>query len=209
MLLTKGLKLLLPTVNYLAHIILSGNDPLLLVGNFMGDGVKGASLDHLHPTVANGVRLHRAIDSYTDAHPMALQGRERLRSTSGKYAGVVLDMFYDHVLALNWANHSQVPLSEFLGQKFNILNRNIEHMPARIQYMLPHMIKGDWLASYASIDGLSKALNGIASRASKGDLIAGSESVLVEHLDQYSSEFNRLFADVSDMCNELISSFEE
>ena len=206
---TKGEKLPLALVNYLAHILLSGNDPLLLVGNFMGDGVKGSSLEHLEPMVRNGVKLHRAIDSFTDEHELAVIGRQRLRDRTGKYAGVVLDMFYDHVLSAKWDEFHPVPLNEFVEEKYRLLTKNIDHMPTRIQHMLPHMIAGDWLSGYGQMEGLSKALNGISRRASKSELIVGSEVILAEHFISYYEEFKQLFADVQQMSAELIRSFQE
>ncbi len=196
-------------MNYLAHILLSGDDPLLLVGNFMGDGVKGSSLDHLEPMVGNGVKLHRAIDHFTDTHEMAVIGRERLRPQSGKYAGVVLDMFYDHVLSARWDEFHPLPLGQFVEEKYQLLTDHMEHMPLRIQHMLPHMIAGDWLSNYAQVQGLSKALHGISRRASNGELIKGAETVLTAHFDTYYEEFKQLFADVRTMSNGLIRSFHE
>lgn len=194
-------------VNYLAHIFLSGKNELLLVGNFMGDGVKGSQLDHLHPTVRQGIALHRAIDSFTDDHPMAHLGRQRLRSRSGKYAGVVLDMLYDHILASEWSQYHEDPLADFLTEKYGILDHHVELMPTRIQRMLPHMIQGDWLGNYAQMDGLSRALSGMSRRASDGGKIIGAERILKDHYTVYREEFDVLFRDVSQMAEELIEKF--
>ena len=173
----------------------------------MGDGVKG-SIDHLDRSLRQGVQLHRAIDSYTDEHTISGIGRERLRAKSGKYAGVVLDMFYDHILSVNWDEHHDVPLPEFLDSAYRLLTEHVELMPPRTQFMLPHMVSGDWLGSYASMEGLSKALNGLAHRASNGALIAGAEEVLEEHYAVFTGEFNALFYDVRKMCETMINEFD-
>jgi acyl carrier protein phosphodiesterase len=192
-------------VNYLAHILLSGENDLILVGNFMGDGVKGSQLDYLHPEVEAGVRLHRAIDSYTDQHPITADGRSRLRPKCGKYAGVVLDMIYDHILAANWVHYHDEPLDSFVARKYEVLERNIHHMPDRIQYMLPYMIAGDWLGNYANISGLATALNGVSKRAKAGAFIAGSEYILQENTGTFKTEFDQLFSDLFEMSNTMLT----
>ena len=186
-------------MNYLAHILLSGDEDLVMVGNFMGDGVKGSDLSHLSPPVQLGVRLHRAIDSFTDQHPMAKLGRDRLRGKCGKYAGVVLDMLYDHVLAANWSIYHNEPLGDYIQRKYSVLKRNQGVMPDRIQVMLPYMIAQDWLGSYAEVQGIARALSGVAKRSSAGSKISGAEVILLENEDAFRNEFDQLFSDVFDM----------
>jgi acyl carrier protein phosphodiesterase len=85
-------------MNYLGHLFLSGDDPLVIVGNFMADAVKGGRLEGFPEKVVKGIRLHRAIDGFTDSHPAQRAGRERVRAYAGRYSGVVMDMFFDHLL---------------------------------------------------------------------------------------------------------------
>lgn len=165
----------------------------------MGDGVKGSNLSHLSPPLQLGVRLHRAIDSFTDQHPMARVGRARLRGKCGKYAGVVLDMLYDHVLAANWSAYHNEPLPEYIQRKYSVLKRNQSVMPDRIQLMLPYMIAQDWLGSYAEVGGIARALSGVAKRSSAGAKISGAEVILLENQEAFRAEFDQLFSDVFDM----------
>lgn len=165
----------------------------------MGDGVKGSLLDHLDREIRIGVRLHRAIDHFTDTHEQALAGKKRLWARSGKYAGVVLDMLYDHLLAAHWNEHHESDLQEFLRGKYRTLFTHSDMMPERIRFMLPHMIAGDWLGNYAQMEGISRALNGLSRRASNSALIKGSEEVLELHYDQFREEFGILFKDARSM----------
>ena len=103
----------LVNVNYLAHFYLADPDPMLMVGNFMGDGVKGSDLAKFPDTVARGVRFHRFIDSYTDAHPEVMEAKRLFYPTQSKYASVVVDVLFDHLLALNWGAHHEERLEAF------------------------------------------------------------------------------------------------
>ncbi|MFZ1688075.1 MAG: ACP phosphodiesterase [Flavobacteriales bacterium] len=176
-------------MNYLAHLHLSGNEPLVMVGNFMADAVKGRDLSAHHPEVEQGIRLHRRIDSFTDQHPITATGRHRVRAHCGKYAGVALDLFYDHLLASDWQSFRTEPLAAFAQRCYALLMRERHRMPLRTQGMLPYLVKGDWLTSYATIDGIGEALYGLSRRAKHAEALAGSEAVLHEHIDVYRAEF--------------------
>lgn len=183
-------------MNYLAHLYLSGDDPLVITGNFMADGVKGRDLSRYDPRIQEGIRLHRAIDVFTDAHRLTRAGRERLRPHAHKYAGVVLDLFYDHLLAAQWESYHDEPLGTFAHRMYALLGRNMAHMPERIRRMLPYMSGGDWLGGYARLGGLAGALRGLSRRVRAGEVMAGAERVLVEHEDIYRSEFASFFAEL-------------
>ncbi|GIS88192.1 MAG: hypothetical protein CM1200mP18_09020 [Gammaproteobacteria bacterium] len=51
-------------MNYLAHLYLSGDIEDLVIGNFIGDAVRGDQYKRLKPAVQAGVRLHREIDRF-------------------------------------------------------------------------------------------------------------------------------------------------
>jgi len=175
-------------MNFLGHLYLSGDDPLVTVGNFMADAVKGRDLSAHDPRVQEGIRLHRAIDVFTDQHPITLVGRERLRAHTGKYAGVALDLFYDHVLAANWHLIHPEPLPRYTERMYDLLRAHIDLMPERTRGMLHYMVRYDWLTSYARIEGIGRALEGLSRRAPAGDALRGSEQVLAQHYDAYRDE---------------------
>ena len=183
-------------MNHLAHLYLSGNDPLVITGNFMGDAVKGSDLGAYAAGLQRGIRLHRAIDSFTDQHEITRQGRARLRAHTGRYAGVVLDLFYDHLLASDWQAHHAEPLPQFSQRMYALLQQRIALMPVRITHMLPYMVAGDWLRNYAHIDGLAGALHGLSQRARQGGAMLGAERVLVAHREVFRLEFAAFFADL-------------
>lgn len=175
-------------MNFLGHLVVSGSDPLVITGNFMGDAVKGRDLSRYMERVQAGIRMHRAIDTYTDTHPITLVGRQRLRARTGKFAGVALDVFYDHALASQWDKVSDEPLDRFVQRMYTLLQDHADLMPERTRNMLRYMVQGDWLGSYARIEGIAQALAGMSTRVNGGAVLQGAEEVLIEHLDQFRAE---------------------
>ncbi|MGV3637059.1 MAG: ACP phosphodiesterase [Flavobacteriales bacterium] len=177
-------------MNFLGHLYLSGTDPEVIVGNFMGDAVKGRDLSRFGPGIERGLRLHRAIDSFTDVHPALLEGRQRVHAHAGRYASVVMDLFYDHILAANWELLSQEPLPRFAQRMYALLNAHEARMPERTRRMLPYMVHGDWLTSYSTLEGIGRALDGLSRRVPAGAPMRGAERVLRADLERYTAEFN-------------------
>ncbi|MEX0290603.1 MAG: DUF479 domain-containing protein, partial [Flavobacteriaceae bacterium] len=93
-------------MNFLAHIYLSFGDDEITIGNFIADSIRGKKYKHLPERVQKGVILHRAIDTFTDAHPTVRQSSKRLHENYSHYSRVIVDIFYDHFLAKNWKNYS-------------------------------------------------------------------------------------------------------
>ena len=184
-------------MNFLGHLYLSGDEPLVIVGNFMADAVKGGRLEAFDPQVVRGIRLHRAIDSFTDIHPMHRTGRERVRTHAGRYAGVVMDLFFDHLLAERWSARHPEPLADYAQRMYALIQSHAQYLPDRTRSMLPHMVQGDWLTSYARIVSIGRALAGLARRVPGGEVMVGAEQVLADHLEQYHAEFDAFIADIN------------
>lgn len=177
-------------MNFLAHIYLSGNDPQLTIGNFIGDFVKGGSLTgQYEPQVIKGVALHRAIDEYTDSHQVVQKSKDRLRPKYRHYSGVIIDMFYDYFLAKNWDHFHKTSLPEFAERFYLLLKENEEMLPLKAQRMMPFMEKGNWLVNYGKKEGLHRALSGMARRTSFDSRM--DESIV--ELSKYETEFENEF----------------
>jgi acyl carrier protein phosphodiesterase len=177
-------------MNYLGHLYLSGSDPLVVLGNFMGDAIKGRDLSRFPGRVEQGIRLHRAIDSFTDQHPSLSAGRERVRAHAGRYAGVVMDLFYDHLLASQWQRWHATELPDFAAAMYEVLAAQEAHMPAETRFLFGHMRSGDWLSNYATLEGVGRSLHGLSRRAPHGAAMSGAERVLADNLEAYRAEFD-------------------
>ena len=183
-------------MNFLAHAYLSGNNDELLIGNFIADHVKGRMFERYSSEIQKGIILHRRIDSFSDSHPVFRQSVARLRWEFGKYSGVLVDMFYDHFLARNWKDYSEVPLRAFTSAVYNILMRRFMILPAKTKRILPFMLADDWLAGYAYLEGLNLALTGMARRTNfYSGMEYGVES-LKQNYNLFEEEFTLFFHDL-------------
>ncbi|MBC3541671.1 ACP phosphodiesterase [Rufibacter sediminis] len=191
-------------MNYLAHLFLSGDDKDLRLGNFIADSVRGALIRLYPPRVQQGILLHRLIDSYTDAHPIVAQTKERLRPKFRKYAGVVADVFYDHFLASGFHHYSPLPLPTFAAEAYLQMQTEPGLLPERVLHFLPYMVRQNWLVSYAQVDGITRALQGLSSRAKFDSNMEVAGEELLENYGFYQAEFERFFPQLQAYVHEQI-----
>jgi acyl carrier protein phosphodiesterase len=183
-------------LNYLAHLYLSGNNPELMIGNFIADHVKGTSIKNYDEDIRAGIILHRAIDQFTDQHPVVEISKARLRPVFRKYAPVIVDIFYDHFLAKNWEQYHHQSLSVYAEQTYSLLLANDQLLPERTKYMLKYMIPQNWLLSYAEISGMEMALRGLSRRTRFESGMENSPKFLQQYYAEYESEFNLFFEEL-------------
>lgn len=176
-------------MNYLAHIYLSGDNDLVTIGNFIADGIKGKSYKKYSKDIQTGILLHRNIDTYTDAHKTVRLSTKRLHEKYGHYSGIIVDILYDHFLAKNWSQYSTTPLDKYVDTFYDSLEEHYNILPLRIQKMMPYMITDNWLLSYASIDGISRVLDGMNRRTKNR---SGMNEAIVE-LEEFYKEFENEF----------------
>ena len=162
-------------MNYLAHAFLAGPAIADRVGGLAGDFVKGLLPGLLPPDLARGVALHRAIDSWADQHPAFQASRERVSASRRRYAGILVDVFYDHLLALHWARFHDEPLERFTRQLYIDAMPYVDKLPSRFSEVLPLMQSRDWLAGYREPARIGAALDGMSRhRARQPNPLAGS-----------------------------------
>ena len=180
-------------MNYLAHIYLSGDNDLVTVGNFIADGIKGKSYKKYPKEIQTGVLLHRNIDTFTDAHEIVRQSTKRLHENYGHYSGIIVDILYDHFLAKNWSKYSDVPLSEYVDIFYDSLEEHYEILPLRIQKLMPYMMTDNWLLNYASIEGISKVLEGMNRRTKNRSGMDKAVNELELFYSEFETEFSAFF----------------
>ena len=142
-------------MNFLAHLYLAGNNDGLIIGNFIADMVKGKAYLDYPESIQKGILQHRQIDSFTDTHPVFLETKHRIQKEQGRYSGVVADIFYDHFLAAEWASFSNETLDDFVCRNYKLMIKNFRVLPQKARYILPFMIRQNWLANYANLKPLS------------------------------------------------------
>lgn len=180
-------------MNFLAHLYLSENKTESIVGNFIADHVKGNTIDLYNDDIKSGIRFHRSVDSFTDHNTTTHEAIIHLRPYYRKYAGVVLDMYYDHFLASGWDQWSSEPLTDFSIRMFDVLKSSGHLMPLRSQRLLAYLAENDMLVKYKDLDGLKLALTGISKRTTFISNIETAAEHLNDHYSYYSDSFNHFF----------------
>jgi len=183
-------------MNFLAHLYLSGSDINIRLGNFIGDYVKGMHFESYPHAVQKGIMLHRAIDSFTDKHPGTHKCIEILRPGYGKYAGVVVDVLFDHILAKEWARYSNEDLKSFTRKFYLQMLQHYILLPERPKKFLPFMIQSNRLYSYRTLEGVKRAIEIMSSVTSLPDKSAFVMEVLNRDYPQLSEQFNILFPEI-------------
>ena len=183
-------------MNYLAHIFLSGNDDEIIIGNFIGDYVKGKDYNLFPPSIKRGILLHRRIDAYTDKHKIVHQSKSYFTPKYHKYAGIIIDILYDHFLAVNWDRYSPQSLDELKENLFDCLKYNYNILPERVQFFMPSFIKNDWIEIYRSVEGIINVLTRMSMRTTLPDYTEFAREVLRKYYVQLQSEFLTYFPDI-------------
>ncbi|MGG6296477.1 ACP phosphodiesterase [Leptolyngbya sp. AN02str] len=183
-------------MNYLAHAFLAQSDPELVIGGFLGDFVKGAIAQLYTPTIRQGIELHRHIDSYTDQHELVRASKQLFSAQRRRFAGIMLDVFYDHLLAKHWNQYSTIPLRQFAQQVYHILQKHETILPDRLQRMLPYMVEQDWLSSYQQLDSIGKTLNRISQRLKCRNTLVNSLEELEQHYLELEQHFLMFFPEL-------------
>jgi len=183
-------------MNFLAHIFLSFGDEEITIGNFIADHVPGRRYKDYPDGIKTGILLHRAIDTFTDTHPLARQSSKRLHENHGHYSRVIVDIFYDHFLARNWDRYSDIPLERFTKEFYTLITSHNEVLPIGIQRMMPYMISGNWLLNYQYEEGIRRVLAGMNRRANHINSMRYAVEDLNAHYDEFQVEFSALFEEL-------------
>jgi len=196
--------LILKSMNFLAHIYLSGDSDELKIGNFIGDFVKASDMEHFSQTINQGIKMHWAIDEFTDQHEVVQKSKNRLRPKYGHYAGVIIDIFYDHFLARNWHDYHDGDLRIYVNKQYKMLENHISILPQKVVHMLPYMIKYDWLFNYQYFDGIDRVMHGMANRSNFNSRMDESIAELKKYHQEFEKEFQEFFPDLKTFCDAFL-----
>jgi len=185
------------TLNYLAHIFLSGNNHQLQIGNFIGDFVKGSNYNAYPAGIREGIILHRKIDSFTDSHEVVKETILLLRPAFGRYSGIIADMYFDYFLAVNfrkYSNQKSLFLFSIRFYFFAILNYHL--LPFKVKRFIFHFIYTNRLYKYASLNGLRRSLEIMANHKIPAIHPDKTISFLMVNHDELESKFNQFFPEL-------------
>jgi acyl carrier protein phosphodiesterase len=182
-------------MNFLAHAVLAGDDPALIVGGVVGDWIKGPLPGALPPDLARGVALHRAIDSHAETHPAFQRSRNRVAADRRRYAGVLVDIFYDHLLARDWAQLRPMALDHYCAGVYRHITARLADLPAQARPAMTLMASEDWLRSYAELAGIADVLQRMARRARQPNPLAGGEQAFSADAAGFAEDFAEWYED--------------
>lgn len=183
-------------MNYLAHLFLSEGTPESLIGNLLGDFVKGSAVNLYPEEIIKGIDLHRKVDSYTDSHAIVRSSKSLVSSDRRRFAGVLIDVFYDHFLAKNWREYSEIPLRDFSRRVYQVLQDSRDILPESLKQIIPIIIARNLLCSYQEIGGIDIALNRMSLRIKRTNNLADGIEDLTANYQQLESNFRAFFPDL-------------
>lgn len=192
-------------MNYLAHAWLARHHDDAILGALLGDFVRGqAALRDWPATVRAEIVRHRHIDAYTDAHPVVAGARALFEGDLRRYAGIVLDVYFDHCLARDWARWNDTPLEVFTARVYAVLRAHLAVLPPRLQAIAPRMAAHDWLGGYRQRGSVDRAVAGIATRLSRnGDRLVACLDALRRHEAAVDAAFQAFFPALVDAAGRM------
>jgi acyl carrier protein phosphodiesterase len=188
-----GLCEFLKTMNFLAHLVLSPKETDYIAGNIAADFLKGSDRKFVSVGVQNGILMHRFVDQFTDTHVLVKTSKDRLKNHFRLLSGVLIDVFYDHFLAKNLELIANVSLEAFCDYIYITLEKNISHLPLRLQQFVPVMIRENILFSYRRLTGVQTALTIINLRITKKFSVGLAMAVLNDMYDLFENDFRQYF----------------
>ena len=184
-------------MNFLAHIYLSGDDdPLLTIGNCIGDTVRGNQYKEYPEALQRGILLHRRIDTFTDVHPVFRQSKRRLVPRFNHYAGVIVDIFYDYLLAKHFGEYSPISLHDFALRFYTSVQQNCQLLQPEAQHLLHYMLRDNWLERYATVEGITRTFHQMDARTDFKSGMQHAPEVLFAEEEAFEAEFRVFFEEV-------------
>lgn len=189
-------------MNYLAHAYLSFEHPDVLVGNMISDFVKGKNQYGYPSTVQRGIRLHRAIDRYTDTHPLIAEAKTYFRESYGLYSGAIVDVLFDHFLATDNRIFGRQELGRFSQWVYRNLEERSDFFPDKFARMFPYMKAQDWLLNYSHKENMENSLGGLVRRARYLSESGRALAIFLTHYDALRESYEAFFPQLEQFARE-------
>jgi len=195
-------------VNYLAHLLLGGDEPLARLGGLIADFTRGRleTLAKQYPAkIVHGISVHRQVDRFTDTNATVALSRAHFSPSRRRYAGIILDVLHDHYLSCHWMRYSDVSRDSFIADAYQLLRDNRRHLPERMQRVAPMMIEQDWLGSYRHIAEIGLVYDRMSHRLRRPNTLTGAIQEVHAHYQELEQDFMVFFPDVLAHANRINS----
>lgn len=150
------------------------------------------------PGIVRGIALHRSIDQYTDFHSCTLASKQRFSKQRRRYAGIIIDILYDHFLSRHWACYTTVERKEFIAESYRLMSENHARMPQRMQHICTLMAEQDWLGGYFHLEQVGFAYDRLAIRLRQPNNLAGSIKEVRQLYPLLERDFKVFFPQITD-----------
>lgn len=187
-------------MNLLAHLYLSNNQDNLIVGNFIADSVKGNQYLSFERGIQKGILMHREIDFFSDTHPHFLSAKKIIYEKYRKYSGVLIDIYFDHILAKNWTDFHSSSINEFSSYHKSLLDNYVEIMPEKSKLFFNYIKHNGIPEAYAETDGIEMILKGMSKRTKFDSGIENGTIELIENYDNLKEMFYPFFSSLRKQC---------
>lgn len=183
-------------MNWLAHLVLSEPSPAFRIGNLLPDILRGRDIAALPEKFQAGIQRHRAIDRFTDSHPVFARSRQRLVAPYRRFGGILVDIFYDHFLARSWNRYSDVSLDRFTREVYTSFSQHRHELPSLAYTRLMQIQSGDWLGAYQDLGGVRRALDGIGLRLRRPQPLGEATAQLERSYAEFDEDFTQFFPQI-------------
>ena len=183
-------------MNYLAHAFLADETDEYLIGSFIGDFIKGTIKNRYSHDITKGIMLHRKVDVFADSHELSCASREIFAGPRRRYAGIILDICYDHFLSRHWSRYADSELSEFVSRVYQLLQEYRYVLPERLEAVLPRLFKENWLESYQTLTGVEYSLKRVSNRFRHEVHLNKSIQDIKSNYEILEYNFNAFFPDL-------------
>lgn len=192
-------------MNFLAHSLLGFDDPALITGQFCGDFVRGSDLSHLPEMVEQGIRLHRHLDRFTDTHPVLATARSGIRDVPRRFAGIVVDVLFDHYLARHWGQFSQRSLEEHAHLVNQALHVHREFLPESLLRFMDLLSEEDILVNNRELEAIELTLNRLSRRSDRFGVLAIPIDQLMPLRERLHVPFSEFFPDLHETASAFLA----
>ena len=167
-----------------------------MLGGLVADFVRGALDPALPRGVRAGIALHRSIDTYTDTHPQVAAARALFEPPYRRYAGILLDVWFDHLLARDWARHADGSLHAFSAEVQRLLLARAGELPPRMRGFADYLQRNDLPEAYRERAMIGAVLHGLSQRLSRDNPLAQALPVIEALAAPIQRHFDAFFPDL-------------
>ncbi len=184
-------------MNWLAHLHLAGPGSADRVGSILPDLLSARDLAALPGQFRDGIDRHRQVDSYTDTHPVFLRSKRRIDPPFRRYAGILVDVFYDHILATDWDLYAETPLPVFAADVYKSFDLHLHELPVEARARMERMRDGNLFCAYRDIVVIREVLQSMSARLRRPFPLDDAVAILEARREDFRADFREFFPDVA------------